>query len=229
MEIKMELNKFIELYWNYYLQLEKDFFELEPYCTIDESNDRAFSTKYLHLILSICGEIDTISKRLCVCLDSNFDADTAGINDYKNILMKRFPYIANEVVSIKYHVYREIKPLQPWAHRNNPHWWGVYNKVKHHRDEIWNGKEAYKYANQKTTLETLSALYIILEYWAAFNFVIPDDREKNIREMRQLESKHLTMVNWIPFYGFFSGSEFFIIDKCRQYLNQQAQEKGDAE
>ena len=25
MEIKMELNKFIELYWNYYLQLEKDF------------------------------------------------------------------------------------------------------------------------------------------------------------------------------------------------------------
>ena len=97
----MDINKFIEIYWNYYRQLEGDFFSLEPFCAIDKVNDNAFSTKYLHLILSICGEIDTICKRMCSCIDPDMDMDTCGINEYKNIMMTHYPKIADERFGIR--------------------------------------------------------------------------------------------------------------------------------
>ena len=224
-EMCMEINKFRELYWNYHLQIEGDFFNLEPYCAIDLTNDKAFSTKYLQLLLSTCGEIDTICKRICCCLDPNLEMDKANINDYKNILMNHDPMIAQEVVKINHHIYREIKPLQSWEHKQTPHWWSTYNKVKHHRDEVWNGKEAYKYANQKTAIEALAALYIVLEYWAAYNFVL-NNEQKNAYFMLQVESQHLSMVNWNTFYTSFMGNYFFEAEKCRQFLSPEKEKEG---
>lgn len=214
----MDINKFIEVYWNYYKQVEGDFFSLEPFCAIDKANDSAFSTKYLQLILSICGEIDTICKRMCSCLDLEMDIETCGINDYKNIIMKHYPQIADERVRIEKHIYHEVQPWQPWAYRNTPHWWTVYNKVKHHRDEVWNSKEAYKYANQKTTIDALCALYIVLEYWAVYNFVLRNEN-KNSRDMLQVKSKNLVISGWSSFYTYFMGNNFFESEKCRAYLN----------
>lgn len=214
----MDINKFIEIYWNYYRQLEGDFFSLEPFCAIDKVNDNAFSTKYLHLILSICGEIDTICKRMCSCIDPDMDMDTCGINEYKNIMMTHYPKIADERVVIRKHIYREVQPWQPWAHKQTPHWWSIYNKLKHHRDELWNNKEAYKYANQKTTIDALCALYIVLEYWAAYNFVLRNE-DKNSYNMLQVKSKNLMITGWNPFYEYFMGNDFFASEKCRAYFN----------
>lgn len=222
----MDINKFLEIYWNYYYQLESDFFALEPYCAIDKVNDNAFSTKYLHLILSICGEIDTICKRMCSCLDSDMDMNTCGINEYKNVLMEHYPKIAGEKVIIRQHIYREVKPWQAWTHKNTPHWWSLYNKVKHHRDEVWNGKEAYKYANQKTTIEALCALYIVLEYWAVYNYVL-NNQDKNTHKMLQVQSKHLAIVDWNCFYSHFMGNYFFESEKCRAYF-KKAEETEEA-
>lgn len=214
----MDIKKFIEIYWNYYNQLEADFFSLESFCAIDEVNDNAFSTKYLQLVLSICGEIDTICKRMCNCLDPNMDMNTCGINEYKSILMEHYPQIAAERVRIEKHIYREVQPWKSWAHKRTPQWWSIYNKVKHHRDDLWNNKEAYKYANQKTTIDALCALYIVLEYWAAYNFVLKNEY-KNSRNMLQVKSKNLKITGWIPFYEYFMGNDFFASEKCRAYLN----------
>lgn len=69
----MDKLTFRNTYWNYYKQLESDFFSYSPYCEIDECNDNAFSVRYLQLYLSICGEIDTICKRFCKLLDDNLE------------------------------------------------------------------------------------------------------------------------------------------------------------
>ena len=68
--------------------MENDFFSYSPYCEIDQINDKAFSIKYLQLLLSICGEIDSICKTFCKVLDESLDEDHAGILDYMPILAK---------------------------------------------------------------------------------------------------------------------------------------------
>lgn len=216
----MELSKFLEIYWNYYTQLETDFFALEPFCAIDKENENTFSTNYLKLILSICGEIDTICKRMCIHLDPDLKKDTCGINDYKAVLMAHYSKIADEKVIIQRHDFREIQPWKAWAHKHTPHWWSTYNKVKHHRDEVWNNKEAYKYANQKTTIEALCALYIILEYWAAYNYVLTN-QHVNSYEMVQIRSRRLSIIEWENFYETFMSLDFFESEKCRTYLGAE--------
>ena len=216
----MDISNYLDLYWNYYLQLEEDFFALEPFCAIDKLNDKTFSIKYLQLILSICGEIDTICKRFCSCLDPTVDINILTIDDYKAIILKHFPQITEEVANISQHIYRDIQPWKSWAHSHNPNWWATYNKVKHHRDENWNGIEAYKYANQKTSVDALCALYIILEYWAVYNFV-RSSNQKNVPEMLQIKSKQICLKNWRTFYNHFMGMQFFEAEKCRAYFKRQ--------
>lgn len=215
----MNINKFQEIYWNYYLQLENEFFSLETFCAIDKENNNSYSTKYLQLMLSICGEIDTICKRLCKCIDETLDIDTTGINDYRKILTEAYPKLYNEKVAIKHHTYNQVQPFKAWKTQHNPGWWSVYNKIKHHRDEVWNNKEAYKHANQKNVVSSLCALYIILEYWAVYTYVLNTEEDKEYsKEMLVLKSKHLDLEDWHNFYSYFMGNNFFQINVCKDYF-----------
>jgi len=198
---------FRKLYWNYYLQLESDFFSYNPYCEIDTANDNTFSIKYLQLLLSVCGEIDSICKTFCKSLDSSLDTDKAGILEYIPVLLRNYPTFAGETVRVLGYHYREMQPWKSIAAGYIPNWWSRYNAVKHHRDE----KENYKHANQKNAIEALSALYILIEYWAAKNF-LPDkdtaikqlNADPNEHTMSSLTSHHLNLVNW-TFYESFMG------------------------
>ena len=96
----MDKLTFQNTYWNYYKQLESDFFSYSPYCEIDECNEDAFSVRYLQLYLSICGEIDSICKRFCKLLDDNLELDRCGINNYISILNREYPTIAQEKVEL---------------------------------------------------------------------------------------------------------------------------------
>lgn len=221
----MDVLEFRNTYWNYYVQLENDFFSYSPYCEIDPCNDNAFSVKYLQLILSVCSEIDSICKTLCKILDENLNLDTAGMYDYMPILNKNFPTFATEKVEILNYKYRDLQPWKSIARGHVPNWWQCYNEIKHHRDEQRNGKENYKYANQKNTLEALCALYILIEYWAAYNFVLGNEN-KNAPPMRRVESQHLSMVNWNTFYTSFMGNYFFEAEKCRQFLSPEKEKEG---
>lgn len=221
----MNINKFIEIYWNYYLQLENDFFAIEPYCAIDKINDRAYSMKYLQLILSLCGEIDTVCKQLCKVFSPTIDMDNVGIDDYRAILMECRPQIADEVLTISQHTYRDVQPWKAWKHQHNPSWWDTYNRVKHHRDELWNGKTTFKYANQKTTIESLCALYILIEYLAVQYFAL-DTQKKNAREMLFVKSNQIVMKNWHTFYTFTMGHYFFETEPCKKYFNSRSTEDG---
>ena len=226
----MDVLEFRNTYWNYYLQLENDFFSYCPYCEIDEVNDKAFSVKYLQLLLSVCGEIDSVCKTFCKRLDETLNLEEAGIKDYIPILCQSYPTFANETVQICGYKYRELQPWKSIARGHIPNWWQRYNAIKHHRDQQTNRLENYKYANQKNTIEALSALYILIEYWAANNFVI--ERDKAIKQlnanpsdhaMYRLKSNRLNMVKWV-FYSTFMGQEpWFTPRQFYQYLENWKQ------
>lgn len=222
----MDVLEFRNIYWNYYLQLENDFFSCSPYCEIDTVNDKAFSVKYLQLLLSTCGEIDSICKTFCKLLDDTLDLKEAGMKDYIPILCRCYPTFANETVEICGYKYRELQPWKSIALGHVPNWWQRYNAIKHHRDQKTNRLENYKYANQKNAIEALSALYILIEYWAAKNFVI--DREEafnrlnpdpNENTMDRLKSNRLKLDKWVSFYNSFIGPEsWFVPKRFYQYL-----------
>lgn len=207
----MDILDFRNIYWNYYIQMENDFFSYSPYCEIDKLNEKAFSIKYLQLLLSICGEIDSICKTFCKVLDGSLDEDHAGISDYMSILAKYYPTFANETVQIVGYRYRELQPWKGIAMNFVPEWWSSYNQVKHHRDRKTNknGIENYKKANQKNVIEALSALYVLIEYWAAKNIVPSKDEISNNKNttydpaMERLRSSRLNLIHWDFYYGFF--------------------------
>ena len=214
----MDVLEFRNLYWNYYTQLENDFFSYSPYCEIDPCNDNAFSVKYLQLLLSVCSEIDSICKTFCKVLENDFDPDTAGIDNYLSILRKEYPTFAAEKIKIVGYKYREVQPWKSIAHGYAPSWWQDYNAIKHHRDQERNGKANYKYANQKNVVDALCALYVLLEYWAAKNFVpnketISSRRvEPQDRTLTRLKSSKLCLINW-TFYNRFAGQEPWFNDR----------------
>lgn len=225
----MDVLEFKKLYWNYYLQLESDFFSYSPYCEIDTANDNAFSIKYLQLLLSVCGEIDSICKTFCKVLNDNFDPNNAGIDDYISILQEKYPTFAMEKVKILSYKYREVQPWKSIAHGHSPNWWQDYNAIKHHRDQERNGKANYKYANQKNVADALCALYVLLEYWAAQNFVPDRDELSNSKSttydstMESLKSSRLNLTYWNFYYGFFGQKLGFEPRSFYQYLEKGAQ------
>ena len=216
--------EFRNLYWNYYIQLENDFFSYSPYCEIDSCNDNAFSVKYLQLLLSVCGEIDSICKTFCKVLDNDFDPDTAGIDNYILILRKEYPTFATETVRLLNYKYRNVQPWKSIAHGYAPSWWQDYNAIKHHRDQERNGKANYKYANQKNVVDALCALYTLIEYWAAKNFVADKaDALKRAEEpsnyiLPAFLSSKLNLVNWNFYFEFLGQGTWFHEIAYYEYL-----------
>lgn len=214
----MDILTFRNTYWNYYIQMENDFFSFSPYCEIDQYNDKAFSVKYLQLLLSICGEIDTIGKTFCKTLDNSLNLDSCGITDYISILNQQYSTFANETVVLMNYRYRELYPWKSIEKGHIPNWWQSYNAIKHHRDQVKNNKENYKYANQKTTIEALCALYILIQYWAAKNFVRRTEKKTNDHTMTRLKSSRLALKKW-DFYATFMGQEpWFEPDLFYKYI-----------
>ena len=201
-------------YWDYYLQMENDFFSFAPYCEIDESNKNTYSIKYLQLLLSICGEIDTILKSLCKKLDNTLDENACGIDDYIKILNEKKPKFATETISVVGYKLKEIVAWKSISKGFAPNFWSVYNSVKHHRDLSDN----YKKANQKNVLEALCALYIAEEYWIAHNFINPD-LERN-DDMGRLKSKRFYIKNWVYYKYFNCDSEYLDTKEFLKYMGE---------
>ncbi len=218
----MDISDFKNTYWNYYLQIEKDFFETAPYCTIDEGNKNAFSTRYLQLHLSICSEIDTICKTFCKELDDGLDLKSCGINDYIRILCAKYPTFVTETVKLSNSKYGLVQPWKGIDSGHIPSWWSDYNKIKHHRDEEQDGKPNYKLATQRNVILALSALYVLIEYWAAKNFA-SDSTDKDNRVMRNFISNYMNLQSW-DFYLSFMGQPLrFDCKAFHEYIEQGVQ------
>lgn len=129
-------------------------------------------------------------------LDDSLELDRCGINNYISILNREYPTIAREKVKLLNYKYDEV---QPWL-------------------SIKDGKENYKYANQKNVINALFALYILIEYWAAKNFAIDKDETQN-SIMILFVSKKLRLIYW-NFYEAFIG-EWFNTKRFYEYLEKR--------
>ena len=49
-----EISKFVESYWNYYLELEDAFKQTQKYVAFDRHNDHTYSVEYLKMIQTVC-------------------------------------------------------------------------------------------------------------------------------------------------------------------------------
>lgn len=151
----MERKEFINLFWNYYLNLENRFINTTQYVEVDENNYQTFSIEYIGLLQSICAEIDTIIKEICGFNQEDFKK----ISMYYEKIMKD-PFFKNIMDEETIYIYKKIniKPFNQWDEENSPQWWKSYNDVKHER------VAKYKKGNLKNVLNALSALYILERY-----------------------------------------------------------------
>ena len=165
-------------YFDYYIELENDFFDTEAYVSIEEDNYKTYSIKYVKIYLSICSEIDCLLKEICRNLDNSTTASK--INEYYPIINIAFNNFKSE--SVYYEKQKiELYPWEEWEEGNSPKWWQYYNKVKHQRmeEEPETNITYYKYANLENVLNALAALYIVEQYYMySYNYLneaeIPD-------------------------------------------------------
>lgn len=170
----MTEKEFFEIYWQFYLLLEKDFLSTKRYLEIDEFNRNAYSIEYSKQYQAICSEIDVFCKEFCKEIDSSFKGNN--FSYYCKAITDNFTNFTETKIKVKY-LDKEICPWENWNYRfrinkngrqsivsNNPKWWTLYNYIKHQRTtklKGYNDIPFYKYANQENVIYSLGALYIL--------------------------------------------------------------------
>lgn len=145
-------------HWNYFLTLEADLIALARYVEIDKKNFKTFSLELSRLLVSACGEVDSVLKQICE-RHSQINRKKWDINVYQTEIQAAYPNFSRASVSIP----RYGLSLEPWSNwtRNppsNPKWWRGHNGIKHNRPE------EFEKGNLKNTLNALAGLYIALIY-----------------------------------------------------------------
>lgn len=69
-------------------------------------------------------------------------------------------------------------------------------------------------------IEALCALYVLLEYWAAKNFVTDEQEEKNYI-MPKFESKALDLDKWRFYFSFMGQGRYFDSSLYWQYMGEK--------
>ena len=205
-----------DIYWKYYISLEKQFIETERYVEFDyDYNGKTYSMEFMKLFQAVCSEIDVVGKKLAQCINSSFKPNKyTGINEWWFHVSNAFPCLNDN----KYCLF-EKKELQPWANYvviENPNkkgkrfilneairpkgslppWWNDYNSVKHNRTgEKEKNKRTPNYtnANLKNLLISFSALYSLETLLMEYGFSEEDSTISTELESRLFKDK-------LPFY-----------------------------
>lgn len=231
----MDMMPEYKTYFQYYMVLENEFFNTEPYVAIEEGNYNTYSTEYVKILLSVCGEIDSMMKMLCRELKKDETAQTIG--GYFKILDECKIAIQNESVDFTNQGII-LLPWKNWTSDNAPVWWTDNNKVKHHRTEIYRktntGVETINYtrANLKNVMSSLAALYIIEEYYIYFfdfsKMVVENEsqRETEMKKCRDnallnYKSCRCNMAQWMnaEYLMSFMGESFVQSEKLNLIMN----------
>lgn len=224
-------------YFNYYLELERVFFSIEPYVTVDRENFDTFSVQFNRMYQSICSEIDCLLKELCIQLEGGSKAGNIGV--YCSVIQKNFKYFNDETVYF-YRSRIELEPWKNWEDKNAPTWWTMYNKVKHHRMETDSvtKRQYYKFANLGNVLNALATLYIVEEYYIySYDYskevevtktmepnphILEEEINKRMEEaLLGSKSRKCCMKQWqdAGCYSTFMGQEFFEVTQLKKIMD----------
>lgn len=174
----MNAGWFVDKYWRYYLEIEKQFSLTMRYVEAVPYNYYTYSIEYTQLLMTICSEIDVLGKVIAQYCDSSFDYNKSDIRKWGLIFQQNYSELQSKIVYFNERI--EINPFKSWKYevrqnRNGQNymalsksskqlfWWKNYNEVKHSRVKINDGSN-YKKANLKNVLYSLSALYIMEQF-----------------------------------------------------------------
>ena len=178
----MNREEFINIYWNYYLMLEKDFINITKYVKIKKRNYSTCSDEIIKLIEVIGSECDLILKKIC---GINLNSRSGKITEYSKIL-NTYPEIVNEKIEVK-HTDIILEPFKGWNKRKpwQLFWWKTYNKIKHNREENYDKGKFFMLLN------SLAALYFLEMY-----FCRKIGRENYEIDVPNIKSKLFNIINW---------------------------------
>lgn len=74
----MNADDFEKTFWNYYLELERQYLDIELIIPFDETNYTTFSYKYRDLLWTICSEIDVLFREYMKIEGYTPDLDNEG-------------------------------------------------------------------------------------------------------------------------------------------------------
>lgn len=164
-------------YWDYYLILEREILDIEPFVSFHPDNFKCFSNEFIKLYLIICSEIDVICKQFCKYINHMklVTEKYRNITDYARIILTEHSEITVEKISVSGDIEFSLAPWEEWSVKINdnsrnssPKWWQKYNDVKHNRtNKDGNNKYNSQYANLQNVLNALSALCILEKYFYA--------------------------------------------------------------
>lgn len=172
-----DLEMFLKSYWEYYLELEKQFSETKRFVEFDKANSRAYSIEYLKLYQAVCSEIDVVGKEIAVALNPQFKIDNnTNIKKWGYEIQKKFPTMKNIVV--QFNGDEHVQPFKNWEYELTRHsngrtglklkddkkailWWTNYNSIKHRRIGLVEGTKNFQLANQSNLILAFSALFIL--------------------------------------------------------------------
>ncbi len=144
-------------HWAYYVSLEDDLIETSRYVEICKDNFDTYSTQFTRLLLAAASEVDVVAKKLCLQIDTS--GTHKNINDYRKVIVPKFPAIPNMQMGIQWNPVR-LKPWKSWEPptSSSPDWWQAYNDVKHKRNTH------FKSANLRNALEAIAGLYCLVRH-----------------------------------------------------------------
>jgi len=173
-----KLSIFIRSYWDYYLDLEEDFYKTQKYVAFNELNNNVYSEEYLKLLQANCSEIDVVAKEIASSIDPDFKNDNkANIYKWGYSLQQKLPSILSQEVIFNHEI--RIHPWDNWEYEQfsdkqgalrlrlskgskTPSWWTAYNNVKHARTKFSSkGLQNYTQANLRNVYLSLSALWVL--------------------------------------------------------------------
>ena len=71
----LSCDEVINLYWNQYISIEKEFAETVNYVALAEDNYRTYSDAYIKIMLQLGSEVDIALKLYCQILDKQFSGE----------------------------------------------------------------------------------------------------------------------------------------------------------
>lgn len=158
----MKYDVFANLYWKLFLMIEKEFRKAVQYVALSSDNYYTYSDFFSKVLLQIGSEIEVVAKLLCSEINPSSKAEN--IIQYGAELLERYPEIESVTICCSD---MNVVPWSNWCNQS-PTWWKIYNGVKHNRGEKeeYDGiiNNNYKFANLKTTVTALAALYILELY-----------------------------------------------------------------
>lgn len=170
---------FYKSYWRYFLELETSLLEIQRYINFEKNNWKVYSNEFIKLLDVIGSEVDVIAKEIIINKSPN-SKGADGIAKWGYNIQQLIPDIAT--IKLTFNHENTVIPWHNWAHekyinakggesyrlkngKQNPEWWISYNKVKHERTTMKNGKYNYERANLENVINALGGLYILETYF----------------------------------------------------------------